>query len=90
MSKNNKILEFPNAKQLPKQEDLEVNSINEKYSKLVTGEWSYNCPSCDTKISFSSEGMVFRLIETFCGNCGHLHRIVNPAFSKETPKYKLK
>lgn len=90
MSKNNKIIEFPNYKQIPKQEHLEINNINDKHSKLITGEWTYSCPSCDTKINFSSDGMIFRLIETFCGSCGHLHRIVNPAFSAATPKYKLK
>ncbi|AXH72522.1 MAG: lysine biosynthesis protein [Caudoviricetes sp.] len=90
MSKNNKIIEFPKVNQLPRNDELTVASVDATYSKILMGDWTYSCPNCNTKISFTSNGMIFRIIETFCGSCGHLHRIVNPAFSSATPKYKLK
>ena len=85
----NNIIEFP--KELSElrnsiNSQLKLSIPDVSYSKIITGDWSYTCPSCSDKISFSSTNMIFRSIDIYCGSCGHLHRVANPAFSTSTSK----
>lgn len=83
MKKDN-IIEFPKEvcelrKNLNSQIIVSVPDVS--YSRIITGDWSYTCPSCGEKIHFSSENMIFRTLETYCSTCGHYHKITNPSFT---------
>lgn len=89
MTEKDNIIDFP--KELSeirksKNSQLDITSPNVTHSKIITGDWSYTCPSCGEKISFSSINMIFRSIDLYCGICGNLHRVTNPAFSSGTSK----
>ena len=83
MSNDDKIIEFSKevSELKSKNSQLKLTSPDVSYSKMITGDWSYTCPYCDSTISFSSTNMIFRNLELHCGSCGQLQKVSNPAFS---------
>lgn len=92
MSNDDKIIEFSKevSELKSKNSQLKLSSPDVSYSKIITGDWSYTCPYCDGTIEFSSSNMIFRTLELYCGTCGNLHRVSNPAFTNTSNKISRK
>jgi predicted nucleic acid-binding Zn ribbon protein len=77
-----KVIQFPGTSELGKK------GTKPKYIKppqgldILMGELQFTCPHCLTKANFNLSNMIFRTIEFYCANCGHLHKVGNPAFTK--------
>lgn len=51
------------------------------HNRLKLGPIAYTCPHCQNVCEITGEGLVFRVLDAYCGKCGSLFRFTNPAFS---------
>jgi transcription elongation factor Elf1 len=83
-----KIIRFPFAAQTAKGSGhLKFSTPVVVNNQIHLGSWSFTCPRCAAATKFESKNMIFRVIDFYCGSCGILHRVTNPAFTP-SPKSK--
>jgi hypothetical protein len=75
------LIQFPSSAQNKTRKAEKVVNSDGPHTHLYLGNWSYTCTSCYSKVEFETSTMVFRKLEFYCGGCGTMHTIVNPAFS---------
>lgn len=72
------VIPFPTVK-----EKLNVEKIGNPTDFLITKSFEFTCPHCKTKAKFEQENIVFKRLTFYCGGCGSLHTVVNPAFREK-------
>lgn len=78
------VIRFPHAVQNRKNQlALKMEPVDSIHDRIQLGPWTFTCTRCDTKTEFNTSGMIFKQIEFYCGSCGNLHRVTNPAFSSK-------
>jgi transcription elongation factor Elf1 len=75
------VIKFPGDYKKP----ITQTSI-EPISKLVIGDLSFTCTTCNEVCSTEFTKMIFRSIEFHCAKCGTFFKITNPAFVISKPK----
>lgn len=80
------IIPFPGARKssrIKKSNKINVVPVfTDAIDRLCVSDIEYTCYHCTNKTSLSVKGMIFKLLEFYCSNCGTKHKVVNPAFSK--------
>jgi hypothetical protein len=89
------LIHFPGCEHTPNEDlhstiDLRGIHPDVVHNVIHLGNWRFTCTNCSTISVFKSEQMIFRNIEFYCGKCGRLHRVSNPAFSDSPTTSKNK
>ena len=83
------VIEFPHgAKAAKRSQQVAVTSPDTPHSRLHMGPVSFTCPHCQTRALLTGDNIIFRSLDFYCGGCGSLHRIQNPAFCQQPAKDK--
>lgn len=49
---------------------------------LITREFEFTCPHCKTTSNFEQKNLIFKRLQFYCGECGAMHLVSNPALNK--------
>ncbi len=58
-----------------------VDDKNSAYKRMFMEETTFCCPKCDKTCVVNFDGLIFRVLEFYCKNCGSFYKIINPAFA---------
>lgn len=51
------------------------------HAQMTLGPLKFTCP-CGHAFEIGGTGAILRVLDCYCGGCGVLHRIQNPAFTR--------
>lgn len=74
------VVSFPGIAQ--KQKLLPEPLSNHK-NYLVIKDFEFTCPHCKTTSSFEQTNLIFKRLQFYCGGCGQMHLVANPAFRND-------
>lgn len=74
------VIVFPRAAdKQPKEYIVKEEDVS---GKMLMDNFTFTCNKCHHKTTFSSENMIFKVVEFFCKNCGSKYKVTNPGFSR--------
>lgn len=83
------VIQFPHGAEAVKRgKQPAVTPLDTPHNRLHLGPVAFTCPHCQTRALLTGENMIFRTLDFYCGGCGVLHRMVNPAFGQLPVKDK--
>lgn len=79
-----KVISFPVGREPPKRKGRRAPIVTQPdvpHARLTLGPIFYTCPNCSSVMTITGEGLIYRVLDAYCGGCGTLFRCTNAAFS---------